>query len=124
MPLPDRHANEPTVELDQDLYKYYLEAVDAVDRWEKELKRRRARLEEQLGANFAGTVNGVKVITYRPTAKYAEARLIKDFPDLTSHFFRTVVKEEFQIQDFATSHPEIADQYRTRSFRRVGEEDG
>ncbi len=119
MPLPDPHANEPVVELDPDLYKLYLEAVDAVDRWTKELNRRRKRLEEQIGDAYAGTIEGLKVITYRPTATFATTRLVKDYPDLTAHFFKKVFRDEFQTEDFVKAHPDIAEQYQSRSFRRV-----
>lgn len=121
MPLPDPHADEPTVELDRDLYKLYLEAVDAVDKWTRELKRRRERLEQQIGNAYAGTVDGQKVITYRPTATYATTSLIKAYPDLTAHFFKRVFRDEFQMDDFAEAHPDIATQYQSRSFRRVDE---
>jgi len=119
MPIPDPYADEPTAELDRDLWKRYLEAVDAVEKWTKELDRRRKRLEEQIGRAHAGTVDGVKVIFWRPTATYATAALLKAYPDLTAHFFKRVFRDEFQMSDFAGSHPEIAEQYRSRSFRRA-----
>lgn len=122
MPLPDPHADEPTVEVDSNLWKLWNQAVTNAEGWANEAKRLRAQLEESLGDAYAATVDGVKVLTYRPTKKYADARLRKDFPDLTEHFVRVEKVEVLDTERFAAQHPDIAEKYRIRSFRRTGEE--
>ena len=119
MPIPDPHAEEPTVEVDPDYYKNWREAQQAEALWHDEVLRLRAILEKQIGDAYAGTINGDKVITYRPERRYATRSIQRDHPDLTQHFMKRVVVEEFQTDDFIHAHPEIAEKYRIRSFRGV-----
>ena len=121
MPLPDPHANEPTVELDGDIVKLFWEAKDAESAWRAEAERLYKRIVEALGDAYAGTVNGEKVLTYRPKAIYAGSRLRKDFPDLTEHFMEYKTSVEFNVDKFAEQHPEIAERYRVRALNRVTE---
>lgn len=121
MPLPDPYADEPTTELDPDYVKLWREAQAAEKAWEKEAARLRGILEEQLGDAHAGTVNGEKVVTNRPQKNYAGQALRKAYPDLAEHFLKRVVTEEFQVNDFAHAHPDLAEPYRVRSFRNVSE---
>lgn len=119
MPLPDPHANEPTVEVDRDKFKLWREARDAVKAWTAEAERLRKELEAEGGDAYALTVDGQKVITNRPKDQYAEGRLIKDYPDLTAHFFEVRIQNEFNIDKFCEQHPEIAERYRVRAFVEV-----
>lgn len=120
MALPDPHADELSVELDSDLIKLYRQAKVNAQGWKTEEDRLRKRIEESLGDAFAGTVDGEKVVTYRATSGYAEARIRNDFPELVQHYMRPVTKDEFDMELFAKAHPEIAEKYRIRSFRNVG----
>lgn len=119
MPLPDKHANEPTIEVDADIYKALLEAKQAVDAWTKEYNRLKARMQESIGSAYAATVNGEKVLTYRPKESYAQASLIKDYPDLTQHYFELQVENTFNMAKFSQDHPEIAEKYRVRALVEV-----
>lgn len=119
MPLPDPYANEPTKELDADIVKLFWEAKDAEKAWKVEAERLYKRIVEQLGDAYAGTVNGEKVLTYRPKADYAESRLRKDYPDLTEHFMEYRTEVKFNLDKFRDAHPEIADRYRIRALNRV-----
>lgn len=119
MPLPDPHADEPTVEIDRDKFKLWQEARAAVEAWQAEADRLRKEIEEQGGGAYALTVDGQKVITNRPKEQYAESRLIKDYPDLTAHFMKARVRYELDMDDFRQHHPDVAEQYRVRSFVEV-----
>lgn len=119
VPLPDPHATEPTVEIDRDKFKLWQEARAAVEAWQAEANRLRKELEEQAGGAYALTVDGQKVITNRPKEQYAEARLIKDYPDLVQHFMKPRVRTEFDMDDFRQHHPDVAEMYRVRSFVEV-----
>lgn len=120
MPLPDPHANESTVEIDQDTFKQWQEAVLFMKGWEAEAVRLKAKLLEQLGDAFAGTVNGEKVIAYRPKDQWASTRIQKDYPDLVQHFIKYKTEEVFDLDAFGNAHPEILDQYRVRAFTQLG----
>lgn len=120
MALPDPHADEPVVELDPDKVKRYRHARDAVKRWSEELVQAKAALMEDLRDAYAGTVNGKKVVGYRPQSRFAEARLVKDHPDLTQHYITPKVQDTFDVDAFAAHHPDIADQYRIRAFVELG----
>lgn len=119
MPLPDPHANEPTVEIDRDKFKLWQEARAAVEAWQAEATRLRKEIEEQGGGAYALTVDGQKVITNRPKEQYAESRLIKDYPDLVQHFMVPRVQNVFDMEGFREHHPEVAELYRVRSFVEV-----
>lgn len=116
MPLPDPHANEPVEELDRDKVKLYFEAKAAVKAWTEEMVRRKKDLIDTMGDAFAGTVDGEKVVYHRPKDQWAITRLVKDFPDLTAHFFKPQLTQVFQIEEFVVAHPDIAEQYRVRAF--------
>lgn len=120
MALPDPYANEPTAQLNPDKWRLYLEAVSHTEGWQKEAERLQAELLAELGDAHAGTVEGEKVVTNRPTKRYAEARIIKDYPDLTQHYIRLKETKVFDLEAFKLTHPEIADKYQVRSFRRAG----
>lgn len=117
MALPDKYENEETVEIPADLYASLLEAAAHADGWAKIRDGYKKRLQMLIGKANAGSVDGVKVITYRPSNKWAEARIIKDHPDLAEHFMREVRREVFDIEAFRLRHPEIAEAYRVRQFR-------
>ena len=119
MPLPDPHADEPTVEIDQDTWKLFLEAKAAEKAWAAEKNRLYKRLVAEVGDAYAMTVNGEKVALYRPRSNYAEARIIKDYPDLTQHFFEYQTNSVFNMAKFAEQHPDIAEQYRVRALVEV-----
>lgn len=119
MALPDKHQDEPTVEVDANVYKLWVEAEHNAKQWKRIADGYRATLEQDIGDRFAATVDGVKVVTYRPSEGYAGARIQKDYPDLTAHFVRHEMVSKFDVDLFARVHPEIAEQYRIRSFRQV-----
>lgn len=119
MPLPDPHAAESTFEIDRDKFKLWQEARAAVEAWKAEAERLRKEIETEAGDAYALTVDGRKVITNRPKEQYAEAKLIKDYPDLVQHFMHPKVQNVFDMDEFRQRHPEVAEQYRVRSFVEV-----
>lgn len=121
MGLPDPHQNEPATELDSRLWAEYTEARGNREGWEARERQIRAEIEAALGQNTAGTVGGVKVMTYRGGETFAAARIQKDYPDLAAHFTRLREVEEFAVKEFAERHPDLAEPYRSRSFRMVSE---
>jgi hypothetical protein len=121
MPVPDKHANEVTREIQADAYAAWIRAKTAAEAWKAEEQRLRAALELALGDADAATINGLKVITNRPTERIATKRLQEDYPDLTEHFMRDQVVHEFDLASFLLVHRDIAEKYRVRSFRAVAE---
>ena len=119
MPLPDPYANEPTVEVPEDLWRLWQEYEANASAWKREADKVKSRIIEHMGEATAVLVAGAKVASYRPTARYAEARLVKDYPDLSQHYFREEVRNVFDMDLFAKMHPDIAEQYRVRSFNRL-----
>jgi hypothetical protein len=113
----DPHRNESVVELNRDTVKLWREAKAAVVAWEKAATHYEMMLKVQLGDAFAGMIDDEKVITWRPQNKYATASLRRDYPDLTEHFMESKLVTDINMERFAAQHPDIADQYRVRSFR-------
>jgi hypothetical protein len=121
MPLPDPYATEPVVELDPTKVKRWVEARENAEAWQKIADQLKSELMAEIGDAHAGKVGDEKVITYRPSAKYAEARLRKDHADLAQHFMRDRLETYFDMDAFAKRHPDIAAQYQVRQFRQVTE---
>ena len=116
----DPHADEPQVQLDEATYQAYLKAVSNADAWKREAERLKALLNEQLGDAYAGVVNDEKVITHRPTLTFRVSALLKDYPEITQHYIVTTVERKLDMDAFRKVHPDIAEQYQSRSFRLVG----
>ncbi len=116
MPLPDPYENESTVELDPDKVKLLNEAKAAILGWTKHYNRLKLELMASIGDAHAGTVNGDKVIYYRPKDQYAITRLEADYPDLVEHFRVMQVKEVLDVEAFKAQHPDIFEKYRVRAF--------
>ena len=121
MPLPDRYENEPTIQLDPEKVNRWREARANAEAWQDIADKIKAELVGDLGDATAGKIGDDKVITYRPSERYAEARIRQDHPDLVPHFMRTKTQEVFDMAAFRRSHPEIAEQYHVRQFRLVEE---
>jgi hypothetical protein len=117
----DPHQAEQTVELDPLLWTLYQQAQINADGWQLEADKLKAKVIAQIGDAYAATVDGIKVAYYRPTAKYAESRLVADNPDLVQHFMKWQRKEIFDLEAFMAQHPDVAERYRVRSFRRAKE---
>lgn len=120
MPVPDLWSTESTVEIDQDKYKLWLEARDAVKAWEAEAARLANEIAESLQGATAGTIDGRKVCSYRPKNQWAVKRLQAEYPDLTRHFMKPRISDILDVEAFAVAHPDIAEQYRVREFRELG----
>lgn len=121
MPLPDKYADEPVVELDKDKVTLWRNAQDAADQWQAHADALKRELISMVGANHAGTVDGQKVITYRPMNKYAEARIRDEYPDLVRHYLVERLETRLDMQAFARQHADVAERYRVRQFRFVEE---
>lgn len=119
MAVPGKYDDEPTREIDRDYYKLWREAKGAEKAWKEEAERLRALLEDQIGDTFAGTIDGVKVVTYRPGAGLATAAIRRDYPDLVRRFLRQEITEVLDVEAFSRAHPDVAERYRIRSFREV-----
>lgn len=122
MALPDKYEAEDVVEIPAELYAKLTEANSNVDGWTRIRDGYKKMVQTLLGKANAGMVDGVKVITYRPSNKWAEARIVKDHPDLAEHFMTTRMSIVFDMEAFRLRHPEIAEAYRVRQFR-VSDED-
>lgn len=115
----DPHEEEPTQEITADKYKLWQAFREAIKNAEAEELRLRKEIEAEMGTALAATVNGVKVLTRRPTARYASRDLIKAYPELTEHYMVTSVGTELDMAAFSAHHKEIADKYRVYEFREV-----
>lgn len=119
MPVPEPWSGETTTELDPDKYKLWQEAKAAVKAWQEEADRLVAELITSLGDATAGTLDGTKVVSYRPKQQYAVRRIEEDYPDLVRHFQKPKISNVTDMEAFAAAHPEIADRYRVREFREL-----
>jgi hypothetical protein len=108
--------NQPPVrkEIDQDKWRLREEARQAVKSWQAELDRLSLEIQAEAGEATSLTVQGVEVATYAPINAWRGRDLVRDYPDLTSHYMETTVK--FNANLFAARHPDIAEKYQTRRF--------
>lgn len=117
MPLPDPYADEATVQVTPSLYLSWRNAQDAADAAQKLADVYKEQLMKEVGDSHAGMVGDQKVVSYRPTTRYAESRLCKENPELTQHFYHEETREVFSMDDFRRRHPDVAEKYRVRQFR-------
>lgn len=122
MPVPGPHDKEPTAEIPGGLWRSYLEARRNREDWEAHEKHYRERVEKLIGDASAGTVGGVKVVSYRPAEKWSVTGIRKEYPEIAQHFVVTQTVENFDISAFVAQHPDLAEPFRSRSFRLVGDE--
>jgi hypothetical protein len=111
--------NEPAVQVNADLVREWMATLAQIERLQAYADDLKASLIKQIGDANAGMIGDRKVITHRPENRYATARLMKERGDLAQHFIREVTKEEFDLEAFKARHPDVADEYRVRSFRLV-----
>jgi len=123
MPLPDPYAEEPAVQVNEDLYRHWRELELFALQYAKAAEAAKALLIQQMADAHAGLIGDVKVVTNRPTKRYATARIMTEREDLAQHFMREVSRKELDLEAFRIRHPEIAEKYRVRSFRVVGGSD-
>lgn len=114
----DKYASEPTAEIDRDVHAKWLEARKNAALWKVEEERLRAKLQADLGDATAGVIDGRKVLTHRPTSTYRVKDLLAQYPDLTQHYM-VAGPEVFDVTTFVARHPDIAEQFQSRSFRPV-----
>jgi hypothetical protein len=119
MAVPQRKNPDETVEVPADLVAKYQEAEVNASAWAKIRDQYKSQVQALLGSATAATVDGEPVFTYRPSEKWAEAQIIKHYPDMVQHFMRVEQREVFDLEAFRIRHPQIADQYRVRTFRAV-----
>lgn len=117
----DPYLNEPTVDLDPDIHAAYVQARENAEAWIAEANRLKEVLVQQLGDKPAGLVRGRKVITHRPVNTYRTQDLIKDYPELTQHYFVPKVKDVFDIDTFGHAHADILAPYRSRQFKSIAD---
>jgi hypothetical protein len=115
--IPDPFSDEPTSEIDPELWYQYLAAREAADVAKEKLERLKNEVVGAIGDAHAGTVDGRKVATFRPKRQWAEAALIQAYPDLARHFMRTKVTEVLDLPAFMERHPDIVNQFQVRAFR-------
>lgn len=119
MPVPDKHADENTIEAPESLWSQYLYYRGKEAEWKKMADGIKDILVAEMKENGATAVlvAGAKVASYRGQANYATARIREDYPELTEHFMRDVLDRKFDIELFAKMHPEIAEKYRVHAFK-------
>lgn len=123
MPLPDPYADEPAVQVNVDLYRHWRELEQFALQYAKAAEAAKALLIQQMGDAHAGLIEDRKVVTNRPTKRYATARIMTEREDLAQHFMHEVTNKVLDMEAFRIRHPEIAENYRVRSFRVVAGDD-
>lgn len=117
MPV-DPYKDEPTAPVDPVRWALYQELLKAMAAGKKRLEDLRLEFEAEIGTAHAGTVDGVKVITNRPTqGTYNTTLLKKEYGDLAQHFMREEVKDVLDMDLFAKAYPDIAGKFQSRQFR-------
>ena len=121
MPLPDPHAEEMSVQVDVATAIKWRTVEDEIARLRKVADALKKQLIDQIGDAYAGMIGDDKVITYRPTDRYAVKRMEDENRSLAQHFHREVTEVQFDDSAFIRAYPEIAEKYRVRSFRATTE---
>jgi hypothetical protein len=115
VPVPD----EEVVALDAHVSKLkkLAECSDNIKFWQKEYAKAQDALSEVMGDATIGTVDGVKVLTYRYEDRFRGSDFKKKFPDTWRTFVRPVTEEKFDLALFRASRPEQYEEFRVRTMR-------
>jgi uncharacterized protein (DUF433 family) len=117
----DPHANEYTKEINEERYRHLKEIREAIAIAQAQEKILVEQIKDEMGSATAATVNGVKVLTYRPKQGWATKDLIRDYPELTEHYMTMEVVRKLDVYQFAAHHADIAAKYQTREFREAAQ---
>lgn len=81
----------------------------------KEYEKYHKRFKELFGDADEIVYKGVVVATNKVSGKFQPSQLQTDRPNVHKAFLKMVVKEEFDEEAFKTAHPDLWEQYRSRS---------
>jgi hypothetical protein len=90
------------------------ECQESVDYW----KKRQAKLEETLAALLGdselGTVNGEKVVTFKPVDRFKGAEFAKQYPDLSQAYMHEETKRVVDVQLLRIARPDLYSEFCSR----------
>jgi hypothetical protein len=110
-PKKNRTA-DGTVEIDRETWQQWRMARARAKAWTERAQKIRELIEAEIADNDYGTINGVPVISWKPTEKphkFNQARFKKDHPDLFAEYYELVeAPRPFSECDF---DPELIEDY-------------
>src|SRR5678815_5044356 len=110
---------EPTVEIPLELFRKYQEARRNREDWASWEKHYADKIQELMGDKPAATVDGKKVLSWRPSEKWSEVGIRREYLEIAQHFDVTREVTRFDVKAFVAQHPDLAEPFRSRSFRMV-----
>jgi hypothetical protein len=115
LPQPE----EETVALDAHVAKLkkLAECSDNIKFWQKEYAKAQEALTEVMGDATLGTIDGIKVLTYRYEDRFRGTDFKKTYPDTWRTFVTEVVEKKFNLDLFKASRPDLYEEYRVRSMK-------
>jgi hypothetical protein len=119
MAVQGPHDKEPTVEIPLELFRKYQEARRNREDWASWEKHYADQIQALMGNAPAATVDGKKVLSWRPSEKWSEVGIKREYPEIAQHFEITREVTTFDVKAFVAQHPDLAEPFRSRSFRMV-----
>ena len=119
LPQPE----EQTVALDAHVAKLkkLAECSDNIKFWKTEYEKVQAELDKVMGEATVGTVDGVKVLTYRYEDRFRGGDFKKTYPDTWRTFVTEVTEKKFNLDLFKASRPDLYDQFKVRAMKSTFE---
>jgi hypothetical protein len=119
LPQPE----EPTVALDAHVSKLkkLAECSDNIKFWKGEYEKAQAELDKVMGDATLGTVDGVKVLTYRYEDRFRGTDFRKTYPDTYRTFVTEVTEKKFNVDLFKASRPDLYEEFKVRSMKSTFE---
>lgn len=119
MSMPsEKRAKDPTKEVDRDLYFRWLRAKAEADKAKAYAEELGVQLVQSLGSAYAGTIDGIEVVSHRPRDQYRVSELRAAHPDLADQFL-VDGPQVLDMAAFARAFPEIAARYQSRALKPV-----
>jgi hypothetical protein len=97
------------------------ECSDNIKFWKQEYEKAQEALDQIMGEATVGTVDNIKVLTYRYEDRFRGTDFRKKYPDTWRTFVTEVTEKKFNLDLFKASRPDLYEEYRVRSMKSTFE---
>lgn len=108
----------PTTSLDEhaELIRQARECQSAIDFWTTRLEELKDQIAKVMGANFAGTIDGIEAVTYAPKNQFNSTDFRKHYPDMYQLYRRPITDTKFDPEWLKKEQPALYAEFQTRAL--------
>lgn len=107
------------VELDEhaELIARYRKCRDLEAQWKKEKEIAKSKLAALMGDAEIGLLDGEKVLSYAREERFNTSEFRKQYPDMYKLYLKPMQVEQFDLESFRLTRPELFAEFQVRSLR-------